>query len=233
MSSVAEALRELHRLHVKIGGLNERMARGPRQIAACEQRLVTVRQELEETRETLKRARILADEKQLQLKSREDRIADLKGKLNTAASNREYQTLKEQIEADQQANAVLTDEILELLERIDRMEGDVEQAQKKVKEAEQHLGETRDRVAQENAVLQSELEEMQMELQSVETALPPDLRREYERVVRARGSDGLSGVSGNSCGVCFQTLTAQMLNELALGKPVFCPSCGAILFVRE
>ncbi len=233
MSSVAQALKELHRLHVKIGGLNERIARGPRQIAAGEQRLQTTRSELESARETLKRARILSDEKQLQLKTREDRIADLKGKLNAASSNREYQTLQEQIQADQQANAVLTDEILELLERIDAMAADVGQAEQRVGEAERHVGELRDKVAQEDATLQKQLAETQAELAVVEATLPDDFRKEYERVVRARASEGLAGVSGDSCGVCFQTLTSQMLNELEAGKPVFCSSCGAILFISK
>ncbi len=233
MSSVAEALKELHRLHVKIGGLKDQLARGPRQIAVGEKRVATLQEELERARESLKRARILADEKQLQLKTREDRIVDLQGKLNTAASNREYQTLKEQIEADRQANAVLTDEILELLERIDRMAEDVEQAEQRVKEAEKQLGQTRDRVAEISAELKEQLEETMRELAGVEVRLPDELRREYERVVRARGSEGLAGVDSDSCGACHQTLTSQMLNELALGKPVFCPGCGAILFRCE
>ncbi len=62
--------------------------------------------------------------KQLQLREREARIKDLQVKLNTCSSNREYQALKEQIAADQQANSVLSDEILEALERIDVLQAE-------------------------------------------------------------------------------------------------------------
>ncbi len=54
------------------------------------------------------------------------RIVDLEGKLNTAASNREFSLLKEQIAADEQANSVLSDEILEALEQLDLMQDQVE-----------------------------------------------------------------------------------------------------------
>lgn len=233
MSSVAEALRELHRLHQRLSELNDQIARGPRLIAAAEHRLQTAQQELTEAKDTHQRAKILADEKQLQLKSREDRIADLKGKLNSAASNREYQTLKDQIEADQQANAVLTDEILELLERIDALAEAVATAQQRVAESETHLAKTRDEIAARDAQLQEQKGAVESELAVVEARLPADFRADYDRIVRLRGAEGLAAVTDESCGACFQTLTHQMLNELAIGKPVFCSSCGAILFLDE
>ena len=49
------------------------------------------------------------------------RSTSLKAKLNAAASNREYQALKDQIAADQMAGSVLADEILEALEKIDEL----------------------------------------------------------------------------------------------------------------
>ncbi len=65
----------------------------------------------------------------MQLKSREIRIEELEAKLNTAASNREFSTLKEQIAADKQANSVLSDEILETLEQIDVLDEALKQAE--------------------------------------------------------------------------------------------------------
>ncbi len=69
-----------------------------------------------------------ADQKQLQLKSSEDKVKDLRRKLNAAASNREYQALLEQIAADEMANSVLADEILEALEKIDAFQKNLAEA---------------------------------------------------------------------------------------------------------
>ena len=54
------------------------------------------------------------DRKQLDLKASELRIADWKVKLNTCSSNKEYQTMNEQIAAAEMAGSVLADEILEV-----------------------------------------------------------------------------------------------------------------------
>ena len=53
------------------------------------------------------------------LRSGEGKILELETKLNQSSTNREYQALKDQIAADNMANSVLADEILEAMERVD------------------------------------------------------------------------------------------------------------------
>ena len=56
---------------------------------------------------------------------------------------------------------------------------------------------------------------------------------EYDRVATARGEAALAQVDGEVCGSCYQTLTTQMMNVLYLSKPLFCKSCGALLYLPE
>ena len=98
MSITAEALRELHRIHRQLTDLRGRLERGPKQLDAAEAGVRKMEADLTEAKEAAQKARITSDEKQLQLKGREDRIDDLQGKLNSASSNKEYQALKEQID---------------------------------------------------------------------------------------------------------------------------------------
>ena len=114
-------LRTLHRIHRQKTDLDGQIARGPRQIKAGDALVAKAESEMQVIKENLTKANLLSDEKQLQLKSREDKIVDLQTKLNSAASNREFDLLKEQIAADKQANSVLSDEILEAMEAIDEL----------------------------------------------------------------------------------------------------------------
>ena len=129
----SDLLRRLHSLHNQLAELESQLQRGPRQIKAGEAIVQEATQNLESARQDVKKATMACDEKQLQLKSREDRIEDLKSKLNTAASNKEFNLLKEQIAADQQANSVQSDEILEALERIDELHEAVSAAESDLK----------------------------------------------------------------------------------------------------
>ena len=52
-------------------------------------------------------------------------------------------------------------------------------------------------------------------------------------MAKVRGEGALAQVDGEVCGACFQTLTAQMMNELYLSVPVFCKNCGALLYLAE
>lgn len=233
MNISAEALRELHRIHRQLTDLRDRHDRGPKQVAAVEANVRKAEQEWEQLKEATKKTRILADQKQLQLKGREDKIRDLRGKLNQAASNREFQTLKEQIAADEQANGVLSDEILEALEKIDQLQAAVKGAEEALHRAREEATKVRQRVTDERVVIEQELARVQANLAVAETKLPADIKRDYERIARARGEGALAQVDGQVCGNCFQTLTTQTMSELYLSRPVFCKGCGCLLYLPE
>jgi len=233
MNVRAEALRELHRIHRQQSDLKSRLTRGPQQIRAAEANVRHFTDELARRKEVLKQARIAADGKQLQLRQREARIADLQAKLNACASNREYQALKEQIAADEQANRVLEDEILESLEKLDELQADIVRVASQLAKSQQDMENCRTRINEAQQGLESELARVTKELEEVEQELPTEFRREYRRIADVRGEDALAQVEGEVCGSCHQTLTPQTLNELKLERLVACKSCGCLLYTAE
>jgi predicted nucleic acid-binding Zn-ribbon protein len=234
MSSVsAEGLRELHRIHKQLTDLRGRVERGPKQIQAGEAGVRLQEQDMKQAKENYTKARVNADEKQLQLRQREARIADLKGKLNACSTNREYQALKEQIAADEQANRVLEDEILEALEQLDVLQRNVGDSELSLKKIKAELEKCRQRVAGEQSGLEAELARVTQSLRDAEARLPADFRAEYERIARVKGENALAQVEGDVCGGCYQILTAQMINELRMERPLWCKSCGCLLYLPE
>jgi uncharacterized protein len=233
MNIRAEALRELHRFHRQQSDLKNRLARGPRQIRATEAMVQETTEELARRKEALQQARIAADGKQLQLRQREARIADLQGKLNACSSNREFQALKEQIAADEQANRVLEDEILESLEKLDVLQARITETEEQLAKSRQDLEDCRLRVSEAQQGLELELARVSRELDEVENQLPADFRKEYRRIAAVRGEDALAQVDGETCGSCNQTLTPQTLNDLRMERLVACKSCGCLLYIAE
>jgi len=233
MSDYAATLRELHRIHRQRADLNNRLARGPKQIAIAQKSITQFETLLQESKELGKKTRMLADDKQLQLRQREDRIKDLQTKLNGCKSNKEFQLLKEQIAADEQANSVLSDEILELLEKIDEIDSATSQSVTNVDKATQEHGKVKLRIDEESAHLNSELDRVNGQLETAEAKIPLEIKTDYLRVASAKGEDSLAQVEQNCCGNCYQTLNAQTINNLFLEKPIFCPNCGSLLYLEE
>ena len=226
-------LQTLHRILRQKSDLTGQLQRGPKQIHAAKSKFETAEKHLTDKREEHKQLRMSADRKQLQLREREQKIVVLQGKLNAAKENREYQTLKEQIAADKQANNVLSDEILEILEQIDVVKEEIVAAEARVAQNKQELAEIESQVSQRMAVLRSELDRVNAELAREETPLDGDLKREYQRLVSAKGEESLAPVDNGSCGGCYQLLTPQLIDKLNMGKPMGCPSCGCLLYLSS
>jgi uncharacterized protein len=226
-------LRTLHRIHRQLADLNERLERGPKQLRATESNVKHREEELERVREALKNLRKEADQKQLQLKSNEAKIKDLRAKLNAAASNREYQILKDQIAADQMANSVLEDEIIEALEQIDQFQPKIAEAEQTLAGARQKSEQVHAEVGKQQPLIQADIQRLEAELATAESALPPLINDIYQRTVRQRGEDALAIIEDGSCGGCHQQVPLNVQAEVRLSHPMFCRSCGRLLYLPE
>lgn len=233
MTITANILRELHRIHRQLTDLRFRLEQGPKLISAGEVGSKHFEKELLLAKEIYTKTKVASDDKNLQLKHREDRIAELQTKLNGCSSNREFQTLKDQIAADKQANNVLADEILESLEKLDELQASTEQAAANQKKAAEKLNQTKNGVAEKQQFLEADLERVTEELKQAEASLPAELKADYQRIANGRGEEALAQVEGESCGGCSQILSPQTINELHLSKFVFCKSCGCLLYLPE
>ncbi len=190
-------LRTLHRIHRQLSDLKERLDRGPKQIRAAEANVLHRDELLSNTKAKAKAMRMAADQKQLQLKSGEDKVKDLRRKLNAATSNREYQALLEQIAADEMTNSVLADEILEALEKVDEFKANITEAETGATAAKQKAEQVHAEVAAREPVLKAEIGRLETELKGFEATLPDDIRQLYQRVVKHKGEDA-PGVSRKS-----------------------------------
>jgi predicted nucleic acid-binding Zn-ribbon protein len=233
MSITAEALRELHRIHTQLGDLRERLARGPKQVLARESNVKRLEEALAKAQADAKATRVSADQKQLSLKSGEAKIADLQVKLNGAKTNREYQALKDQIAADEMANSVLADEIIEGLDKIEEMQRLVVEAQQFVAQAKEELGKARTTLESQQSIMQADVARLDAELTTAEAKLPDEFREAYQRIAKVKGSDAMAQIENDSCGGCNQRITPQRLNELRLQRVVVCTSCGRLLYLPE
>lgn len=233
MTVSANALAELHRIHKQLGDLRERKDRGPKQIKAREVNLTRLADELAKLQGEHKGARVRSDQKQLLLKSGEQKIEDLKVKQNQAASNREYQALKDQIAADQMAGSVLADEILEAMEKIDELAAHLAEQQKKIEAAKAELAKSEQAVRDQFDQLDSEIKRLEAELKHAESSLPAEFLDTYKRLVKGKGEDAMAEVQGDFCGGCYQQLTPNNMTDLQMARAIVCRNCGRLVYRAE
>jgi uncharacterized protein len=233
MAVTATALRELHRIHIQLSDLRERLDRGPKAIRSRTAVVAQTEEQVAKLQAELKAARVALDQKQLQLKSGEGKIGELKVKLNQANTNREYQALRDQIAADEMANSVLADEILEAMEKLDQQKAVIPESESRVVKAKDELTKAQQQVRAEEEMLRGDIKRLEGQLQETEAGLPDDFRDMYLRIVKAKGPDGMAPIDNGNCGGCYQQLTINVVNEINMGRVVLCKSCGRVLYLAE
>lgn len=226
-------LRLLHRIQRQLTDLRERLDRGPRQIHAAEAHVKQCEGQLVQTKDEAKSLRMTVDKQQLQLNVGEEKVRDLRRKLNAATSNREYQALLEQIAADEMANSVLTDEILEAMEQSEAFQKNIAKAEAALAAAQKKAEEVRGEVARREPSLQADLARLEAELRQSEATLPDDIRERYDRIVRQKGEDALAVIENQCCGGCNQQVPLNLYSQVMLGQPVGCKTCGRLLYLPE
>jgi predicted nucleic acid-binding Zn-ribbon protein len=230
MSTPTPSFAELHRLHLALQEVQEQLDRGPRQIRAREQLVTQAEADVATRREQLKSQRMSNDRKTLDLKTNEAKIADLRGKLNAASSNREFDIIKGQIDADTVANSVLQDEILELLDSIDRTQSEIKNAEQKVAKSKEELQRFSTQFAADSTGLRTRAEELSGRVKQSESGLTGDLAERYRRLVEAYGAAAMAPCENGICGNCRVQVTPQSRVKLNAGNVLFCGACGRMLY---
>ncbi|MEZ6045455.1 MAG: hypothetical protein R3C11_07690 [Planctomycetaceae bacterium] len=230
MSTTAAELKDLHEIHRKLQEVQDKLEAGPKRVTAREQIAGKKEAEVAAAKEKLKQLKLSSDKKSLQLKTNEAKIDTLKGKLNEASSNREYDIITSQIEADKVANSVLEDEILECLDGIDAQSKAIETKQKELEVALADAQKFKAAFEETIPGLNEELGQLKGALKDAESCIPASERAQYQRLVMAHSASALAAVESHACSECYTMLEPNIMIDLNMGKIRFCRACGRLLY---
>ena len=233
MTTAASGLRELHQLHVEHTGVLEQLEVGPRRVRANEALTAKKQGEADAEQTAVTDLRKASDERTLQLKTNETRLIDLRSKLNAASSNKEFDIIKGQIDADLAANAVLEDEILELFERVDVAQTRMSEIDAERDAAQSQHQQVVAEVAAAEPGLNQDREKLEQAISEAESILSHEVAERYQRLVKAHGPGAMAEVVEGSCTSCSIRLSQQLVVELSLGQIVSCNNCGRLLYLAE
>ncbi len=233
MSTTAASLKALHHLYLRLHDVNQKLERGPKRIKLKEEFALQQEENLKSIQDQVLQLKKQVQQKNLDLHSNEAKILDLKGKLNTASSNKEFDIIKGQIQADEMANSVLEDEILELMDKIDVAEADVQSWVSKKDTAHQSAKKSAQDFEDARDSLDEEIKECEAAIADAEHIIPENVKVQFQRLVRSHGAGALSIVDGKYCSSCNVLISPQLRVELNSGRLVFCKSCGRLLYLEE
>lgn len=231
MSSATLGLKELHQLRLQLDIRQQKLSQGPRQIEAKKKSIDSKKKEIDAQKAKVTDHQKQADQINLQVRTNEHKLSELRLRLNQAASNKEFDITRNQIDKDTAANVVLEDQYLGLLEVVDRAKAQLAQLHADVVDAEAAVKAMTAKFAEEAPALEQQAAELLAEIKVAEQCIPGSLREDYRRLVEAYGADSIAVVEGGACTCCFEELSPQLRVEVRMGKVVRCRSCGRLVYI--
>ncbi len=132
-------------------------------------------------------------DRELELGTKEESIKKLQGQLFQLKTNKEYNTMMQQIEDNKADISVIEDKILQIFEQIDKVKGEVEIQKQKIKEEERILNEEKKKIEGRIAVITDRISQLDGQRKQIIPGIDAKIFAQYERILLNR--DGLAIVS--------------------------------------
>jgi predicted nucleic acid-binding Zn-ribbon protein len=232
MPGITDLIRDLHRLRRHIRELEAEIQRTPELQKTRKNRVAKQETLLHDAQEALKKLKISVHENEVSLKATHAQIKKYEQQLNTAAAKKEYDALQAEIAHARQTAAKLEDDIFAGLTEIDERTAALPVIEKTLQEMKAEFNNWERDAKERVDRLTDELIFAKKNLTDTESALPPDIRATYVRLITSWGVDGLASVKDKTCMHCYSALTGQQVNDLIQGKFGLCKSCGRALYLQ-
>ena len=217
-----------------LADLRNEIERKPLELEELKLRLEEKKKQLDVMQEDIKRIKINIKEKELELKSGEEEVKRLQSQLMQVKTNKEYKSLLMEIEGKKADNSLIEDNILDLMEEVDKKELELNKEKENLKHLEAEYSKEEARIKSEIAKIENQIKDKEKEREEVCSHLDTQLLSIYERLLKNRDGLAIVPVVNDACGGCHLSLRPQIINEIKRKDHlVTCERCSRILYLDE
>ena len=233
IEEVRDVLEQIHLFQTRLGDLEGRLRRGPLLLKTQEGNIQKATAKLEQLQADHSVLVAEVKKKEQEVVAHDQAIAKRKLQLQEAKTNKEYQALQIQIQADEATRSVLDDKALEAMEKAETFAQNFPSAEAEVKKAQEIYETTKQKFFSEKPHIESEIAEYNNQLRTEESKLPHEFREIYDRLIRSVGGfNALATVEKQKyCSGCNHQIPVNSLALILAKKPMTCSSCARLLYV--
>ena len=231
MNSDLELLLKLQVIDYDIGELERSKEYLPDMMENLTREMQESKAKLEQTETGLEEAKVKQKSLELDLKTKEADLQKYQQKMMSIKTNKEYDALVAEIDANKDSISSIENELLETIEQVSEFEKEITGLNEKVTQVEENnsrqlgiLQEKIDSIGDKMSVIESSRKE-------IVSSIPRQTMSVYERVRRGKGGQAVVPVKKRACSACFKALTPKKIQEVKRGDQVYtCDNCGAIIY---
>ncbi|MGC1454023.1 MAG: C4-type zinc ribbon domain-containing protein [Nitrospirota bacterium] len=234
MEEKLSLLIQLQEIDAKIRTQIAQKNRLPEALATLELRRVSINDNLDKVKEALLAAQKVKRDRDKDLETGVQKVEKLRTRSSEIKNNKEYQALLKEIEAAEQENKAVEDDILGLMEKIDAAAGQITVSEQRAKEEAAEIQVEQKQYEAAFAKLEEELKEIEEERQKAITRIPKQLLSQYQKLLGTKAGIAIAEARGESCSGCYMSIPPQVYVNVKKNENIItCPNCGRILYFKE
>lgn len=204
---------ELEKLEGLLRAQEEQQEKQKQSIEELEKERVTMEGELELENERIKRSQL---------------------KLLEIKTNKEYQALLQEIEGGKEHNSQREEEIISMLEEIDRLKADYESTVERVRKERVEIEQETTAIKEQMAKAERDIAHWQQTRGEIVGELDPELLQRYTTLKEKRDGIAVVKVKNEGCQGCYVNIPPQLYNEVQKNQEIIlCPNCNRILYWED
>ena len=182
----------------------------------------------------LSEASIAQKSLELEVSSLNDELKKLKSMMMAIKTNKEYDALVSQIDAVKSSINEKETTLLEIIERIEILESDIEELRKKSTDIKKQNNDQLGILQEKMDSVGTKVQIKDDERQNIIVRVPKRIMSIYERIHKNRGGSVVVTVKKRACGSCFKALPPHLIQELKRGDQLItCDNCGRLLIWQD
>ena len=239
--TVTDKLLRVYRVDRKIEGLKSRLRGAERFLGQQNDQIATLEKRATVIDSQLRQLRAAQAESEGEAAQHEEHIAQLRERMNSANTNKEYKALLAEVNTFKEKKAELEAASLEMLEKIEKLEAEkAEIASQSDERAKVKTIAEGERAARADEI-RDQLETLETERAELVKDVPATALSTYSELVERLDEDAMASIEIADrrrhefhCGACMMLVPVEAMSSLlSHGSITQCPSCGCILFLEE
>ena len=236
--TVEEKLETLYKLQTTLSAIDEKRAlRGelPLEVQDLEDEIAGLTTRVEKIKDEIEDFQQAVTQKKAEIAAAQISVKKYNEQLDDVQNNREYDTLKKEIEFQTLEIELCNKKIREAATKVEERKSDLKRAEEQIEDRKQALEEKKNELDEIVEETRAEEERLKEKAKDLEIKIEPRLLTSFKRIRKnARNGLGIVYVQRDACGGCFNKIPPQRQLDIKMHKKIIvCEYCGRIMIDPE
>ena len=236
--TVEEKLETLYKLQTTLSAIDEKRAlRGelPLEVQDLEDEIAGLTTRVEKIKDEIEDFQQAVTQKKAEIAAAQISVKKYNEQLDDVQNNREYDTLKKEIEFQTLEIELCNKKIREAATKVEERKSDLKRAEEQIDARKQALEEKKNELDEIIEETRAEEERLRDKAKDLEMKVEPRLLTSFKRIRKnARNGLGIVYVQRDACGGCFNKIPPQRQLDIKMHKKIIvCEYCGRIMIDPE